>query len=117
MLAPNTLSTPQSRFRSTHGNDPVVEGLSIAFICLFRLTSACACKKSSVNSPDRWLISFIGSFGLMIDEYQFLRPSIIACCDQLSGIIITIWESTASDLQYHVFFLDIGLARPVATPT
>ena len=25
--------------------------------------------------------------------------------------MITIWESTASDLQYHVFFLGAGLAR------
>jgi hypothetical protein len=32
----------------------------------------------------------------MIDEYQFLRRSIIICCDRLSGIMITIWESTAS---------------------
>jgi hypothetical protein len=47
----------------------------------------------------------------MIDEYQFLRRSIIVYCDQLSGIMITIWENTASDLQYHVFFLGVGLAR------
>ena len=77
----------------------------MAFICLFRLTSAYACKKSSVHSPDSSLISFIGSFGLMLDEYQFLRRTIIVYFDQLSGIMITIWESTASDLPYQVFFL------------
>jgi hypothetical protein len=47
----------------------------------------------------------------MMDEYQFSRRSIIVFCDQLSGIMITLWESSASDLQYHVFFLGAGLAR------
>ena len=53
----------------------------------------------------------IGSFGLMIDEYSSCAEALIVCCDQLSGFMITIWENTASDLQYHVFFLGVGLAR------
>jgi len=42
----------------------------------------------------------------MIDEYQFLHRSIIVCCDQLSGNMITFDASKKRCVTSRAFILD-----------